>query len=236
MSIELDIKPVNSFDDEAATIAAQPKEDYSNTPGMDQGPAAEGMTEAQFEKSQAAAADSAQGEGSKARSAKMAFNFTDMLVPRVASMFIPDVSHTELQAPVDDRQDIINAYEAFLEYYDYDFDNPIVNLVVILGMVYGLPIVEKAGQARGRKKRSRTMRTSAPAANRVDSHPDNEGNAPETVQAETVETSTDDGIEDAKIIAEIPTCQAPTCAKALKKGQKKYCSKQCRMDALNAKP
>lgn len=226
------VEPVN-FDAEAEKLASTPKEKYVDLDDTADGPADDFMTEEQYDQSAQESAPEGQPADKYRRAAKMAFNLTDMAVPRVGSMVLGgSVSHKELQAKPDDHEDIINAYAAVFEHYDYDFNSPVVVLMATLGMVYGIPMIEKADLFNPSRKKKKPRR--ADAVETV--------HAEDVEDAEQVEETTDTdpeqgknyGVETMEVVADLPSCDAPGCAKLLKKGQKKYCSKDCRMKALNS--
>lgn len=221
--IQPQVKAVD-FAAEAGNLADAPKEEYIklNTEDPDFGSEADegAPTEEEFREQQAHEAAGAGLRNKYEASGKLAFQITDTLVPRVAGM-VMKVSHKSLQAERDDHEDIVKAYEAVFEYYDYDFDNPMLSLILVLFFAYGLKLIDV-----GSKKAKETKQHATKAESTADQR---------TEQAEpAAERHEHFAAHDMEISRPPRICMAPGCGEALKPHQKKYCSTDCRMQVLNA--
>lgn len=222
-----DVKAAD-FGAEAAALASDQKQgDYINFEEMgDQqkdGPPIQ--TAEEFAAQAEAEAEAGQRTTKFAATGKIAFTITDTIVPRFAGHKL-NVSHTALKANVEDRQDIIDAYTAVFEYYNQDFDNPVLALIVVLGASYGLKIYDVAQDQKAAKKAVKP----AEAAEYVPGEGEDDGtNAPDPDEPPYP------GARRTTVVANYRSCEAPNCAKILKSGQAKFCSKECRLAGLNAK-
>lgn len=228
--IEPKVKPT-SIDDEIEELKTRPKEAYIDLDAMggsansSSTPPPEFVTEDEFREQREAEEVHTANPGKYMKAGKLAFNLTDVVIPRAGAAWT-GASHKELRADPEDRQDIIDAYTAVFEYYDWDFDNPVLALILILSFSYGPKIVDAKAKAKERKNTE--------DAHAEEVHDDAEEVEQEDVYDDAPPPGTPSTVQDAEVILE-PVCAATDCGNKLKPGQKLYCSAECRVKGLNPK-
>jgi hypothetical protein len=98
-------------------------------------------------------------------SGKFATDLLDSLCPAIivycAAAMGYNARKSELQLSASEKQTIAPAMQSYLDTLKIDFNNPLYNLLFVVGMIYGAKVIERAPDMQKKEKRAAPVRSIA---------------------------------------------------------------------------